>query len=67
MDQKNAYLDHWQASPEWRGDLAFRLDHVGFDLEADARESAEWRLGKRYLAKDHLRPFWVRWILGITK
>ena len=41
-DEKARYLDRWSASPGWRDAIAFRYDREDFDVEADAREAAEW-------------------------
>lgn len=37
--QREQYLDHWNASSEWREAIAFHSnDDSGFDAEADVRE-----------------------------
>jgi hypothetical protein len=46
-EQKDVYLKHWSASPQWRDALEVFVDDPSLDLEADARESkeylAQWR------------------------
>lgn len=40
-EDKAAYLDQWQAPDEWRKALDL-FEWEPFDMEEDARESAEW-------------------------
>lgn len=40
--EKEAYLDRWNASPEWREVIHERFDEPSFDMEEDMRESEEW-------------------------
>ena len=54
-DGKAAYLDRWQASPEWRAAIALRYDWDGIDLEDEAREAAAWRAEN---VDDTRRPWW---------
>jgi hypothetical protein len=39
--QKAAYLDRWNASPQWREVIAERYDS-DLDIEADAEDAAAW-------------------------
>jgi len=36
--QREAYLQHWSASPAWRDALSVFSDHEGTDLEAEWKE-----------------------------
>ena len=56
-EAKAAYLDHWDASPEWRAAIAFNYDHEGFDIEADARDAQAWAAAHPLSA----RPWWAFW------
>jgi len=38
-----AYLDRWNASPEWRQVIAERYEGDGIDWADEARVAAEWR------------------------
>jgi hypothetical protein len=41
--QRSRYFDDWNATPEWRDAIeAVFGEDPGFDVEADARESAEY-------------------------
>jgi hypothetical protein len=41
--EKSAYLRHWNASPDWVDAINSAFDSPGdFDVDADARESAEY-------------------------
>lgn len=41
-EQKVQYLDHWQASPDWRAAIAFHFDHTwAADAATDAAESSQ--------------------------
>lgn len=42
LDQKADYLNRWSASEDWRHAIAEAYDHVGIDLEAEAREAEAW-------------------------
>jgi len=40
VDARAQYLDHWQATPEWKAAIKFYFEpDPEFDAEADARES----------------------------
>lgn len=39
--QKAAYLDRWNATPEWRAAVAERYDS-DLDIDADARDAEAW-------------------------
>ena len=41
-DEKAAYLDRWQAPSAWREAISARYDQQGFDIAADAADSAIW-------------------------
>lgn len=57
--EKAGYLDRWNASPEWRSAIAFKYDHEGFDIEADAPDS-EARRAAHPLTKPG-KPWWAFW------
>ena len=59
--QKADYLDRWNASAEWREAIAFKYDHTGFDIEADARDSEAWAAAHPLPAR---RPWWAFWRQG---
>lgn len=60
LDDKARYLDRWSASLEWREAIAFRYDHKGFDVEADAREAEEWANAHRQDAPVKKPSLWDR-------
>ena len=61
-DEKAAYLDRWQASPDWREAIELRYGQPGFDVTRDARESAAWAEEHRSDAK-HQSSRFTRWWL----
>lgn len=54
--EKANYLDHWNASPEWRAAISERYDQEGLDLEAEAREAEAWRAA--CLSAQNRKPSW---------
>ena len=45
---REAYLDYWDASPEWRETLAFHFERdPDFDARSDALESEEFLTARR--------------------
>lgn len=61
--QRAHYLDHWNASPEWREAIHFHFEEdPDFDAEADMRESKEYLERRRteLNAKSSARPWWAR-------
>jgi hypothetical protein len=57
---KADYLDHWNASPEWRAAISERFEHDGLDLEAEARE-ADARQAAYLSAPDRKKAWWLFW------
>jgi len=60
--QRTLYLDHWQASAEWREALAFHFEEEpGFDAEADVRESEDHQRRRTEEAtRDRRKSWWAR-------
>ncbi len=59
-EQKAQYLDHWNASPDWRAAIAFHFDRAWeSDAEADAAESIQYQQDlKQARAKPSLLSRW---------
>jgi hypothetical protein len=59
--QRALYLDHWQASPEWRDAVRFHFDEdPSVDTAAGVRESEEHLA--RHRAQRAKKPWWRRLI-----
>jgi hypothetical protein len=65
-EQKQQYLDHWRASPQWRDAIGFVFgtlyEMAAEGAEDDAAEMARWeaRWAERRRSRPAKRPLWSR-------
>lgn len=57
--EKTAYLDHWQAPPEWRQEIIERFEWDPAEMERDAAEAEEWAATHMTYRRD--KPWWQFW------
>ena len=57
-DEKAAYLDHWNASADWRETIEERFERDAAWIEQDAREAAEWAAAHPLPARRRWWQFW---------
>jgi hypothetical protein len=66
-EQKELYLEHWKATPEWREAMqVFEVD-PDFDAGADARESEHYLAEMRRAREAQGKPSFLKRLFGSKK